>query len=66
MAPYALQYHTSPASKDDQGHPTIGMDFFSTALHLLKHKKYVQKQLHKFFTTSAQNIHTLREDFHHP
>ena len=30
----------------------------------LQHKEYVQKQLHKFFMVSAQNIHTLCENFH--
>ena len=35
--------------------------FSEAATHLLKHKKYVQKQLHNFFTVAA---HTLREDFH--
>ena len=38
--------------------------FSEAATHLLKHKKYVQMQLHKFFTVSAQNIHTLRVDFY--
>ena len=46
--------------------------FPEAATHLLEHKKYVrnqqhiffQKQSHKFFTVSAQNIHTLRKDFH--
>ena len=28
MAQYALQYHTSPVSKDAHGHPLIDMVFF--------------------------------------
>ena len=40
--------------------------YSKAATFLLKHKKYIQKQLHKFFTVSVQNIHFLCEDFHNP
>ena len=41
---------------------TIEM-FSEAATHSLKSKRYIQKQQHKFFTVSAQNIRTLCEDF---
>ena len=37
--------------------------FPEAAAHSLKSKRYIQKQLCKFFRVSAQNIHTLNGDF---
>ena len=37
--------------------------FPEAATHSLKSKRYIQKQLRKFFSVSAQNIHTLNGDF---
>ena len=34
------------------------------AIHFLKHKKYISEAAAQIFTNVAQNIHTLREDFH--
>ena len=38
--------------------------FSGAATHLLKHKKYLPEAAAQIFTVAAQNIHTLREDFH--